>query len=273
MAGYVPSIAQSVAFGVGSAAESASDIALQLQVAQSPVNVVVYDFVNDKLVFKGSVPDEYIGSIYEVGIYSLPEDPNSADFGSRTITTFDSQTEDWVNAGTSAASTFDGSNTRVGPDSLTQTPGASATQTDKLSNLTIDLSGNSAADSFTFAFNVTNANTNSVNIRFLTDSSNYYNFDMGTGVQSSGYKIITSTKGSATVNGTPSWDNITEIQVITNSKVGGASLVEFDAIRIEDKDSTSLEYILVARKVLASPVVKIDGQAQDLEFAIDVSIT
>lgn len=246
---------------------------MQLQSAQSVVDVVTYDFVNDKLVFKASIPDEYVGSIYEIGIFSLPEDPNSSNFGSRTITTFDSQTEEWIEASGGLASSFDNLNTRIGADSLTQTPAASSTQTDKLSNLIIDLSENSSADSFTFALNVTNSNTNSVNVRFLTDASNYYNFNLGSGVQSSGYKFITATKGSASVTGSPTWDNITEIQVITNSKSGGASLVEFDAIRIEDKDSINLDYILVARKVLGSPVTKIDGQAQDIEFALDISIT
>lgn len=268
---YVPTIAQSIAVGIGTASESGTDIALQLQVAQTPINGLSYDFVNNQIVFKAAVPDEYVGSIYEVGLYSLPEDPNSVG-GSQIITTFDSETEEWTNTGTGAASTYDSTNTRVGIDSLTQTPALNATQTDHLTNLTLDLSNNSAADSFTFAFNVTNANTNAVTVRFLTDGSNYYSFAMGTTVQSSGYKFVSATKGSATVNGSPNWNNITEIQVITTSKSSGPSLVEFDAIRIEDKDSINLDYVLVARKVLASPQVKLDGQAQDIEFALDVTI-
>lgn len=272
LAQYVPAIAQSVAFGVGTAAENAADIALQLQVAQAPINNLSYDFNTNQLVFKATVPDDYIGSIYEVGLYSLPADPNTGNFGSRIIATFDSQTEEWTNAGTGAVSTFDSTNTRVGFDSLTQTPALSATQTDHYTNISIDLSDNSGADSFTFAFNVTNSNTNAVSFRFLTDSSNYYTFAMGSGVQSLGYKFITATKSSATTTGAPSWDNITEIQVITTSKSSGASLVEFDAIRIEDKDSIDIDYILVARKVLASPVTKVDGQAQDIEFALDVTV-
>ena len=268
---YVPYIAQSMAVGIGTATEAGTDIALQLQVAQSPITGISYDFVNNQLIFKASIPDEYVGSIYEVGLFTLPEDPNSVG-GSNTITTFDSETEEWTNTGTGAASTYDSTNTRIGIDSLTQTPALSATQTDHLTGLTTDLSDNSSADSFTFAFNVTNANTNAITVRFLTDGSNYYSFAMGSGVQTSGYKFITATKGSATVNGSPNWNNITEIQVLTTSKSSGASLVEFDAIRLEDKDSLNLDYVLVARKVLSTPQTKIEGQAQDIEFALDVTV-
>jgi hypothetical protein len=258
-------------FGIGTTAESLSDISLTLQTAQSSVNLITYDFTNNQLVFKASVPDDYIGTIYEVGLFSLEEDPNVTGFGSQLITTFDSQTEDWLDVGGSA-SVFDTVNVRVGVDSLSQTPALSTTKTDKQTGLALDLSGNSSSDSFTFAFNVGNSNTNAIDVLFLTDTSNYYTYSMGAAVQSSGYKIITANKGTATVTGTPSWDNITEIRVATTSKSSGASAVSFDAIRIEDKNSIDLDYILVARKVLASPVTKIDGQAQDIEFALDVTV-
>jgi hypothetical protein len=161
---------------------------------------------------------------------------------------------------------------RIGIDAVSQTPALSTTQTDQLANLTLDLSGNSAADSFTFALYVGNTNTNQCVVRLMTDTSNYYSFDLGTGVQTAGYKIITATKGSATVTGTPNWNNITQIRVVTTSKATGASAVAWDAIRIEDKDSINLEYVLVARSVLASPVTKVDGQAQDVEFALDFTV-
>jgi hypothetical protein len=155
---------------------------------------------------------------------------------------------------------------------MSHTPAASATMTDALRNLAFDLSGYSSSDGMTFAFNVGNANTNSVTFRFLTDAANYYSFAITTQAQTSGYKIVEVQKGSATVTGTPNWANITEIQVLTNSKASGASAVDYDAVRIEDKDSQNLDYILVARKVLASAVTKVDGMAQDIEFSIGVTI-
>jgi hypothetical protein len=136
--------------------------------------------------------------------------------------------------------------------------------------LSLDLSGYSSSDSFTFAFNVGNAFTSSIRFRFLTDGANYYDFNFG--AQTAGYKINEITKGSATVTGAPSWSNITDIQITTTSTSGGASSVEFDAIRIEDKDAQTLDYILVARKVLAAPVTKVAGMAQDVEFTLDITL-
>lgn len=266
----MPAIAQSVVFGIGNRAEALADIALQMEVAKSPINLVSYDFVNNKIVYKASIPDEYVGKIYEVGVYSLETDPSAGDFASRTITTFDSGTEDWVVSGTSTPATYGSTNTRVGNDSVVLTPAASATSTVALQNMALDLSGYSTADTLNFAFNVGNANTSAVRFRFLTDGANFYDFNLG--AQTAGYKITEVSKGSATVTGTPNWSNITEIQVTVTSGAGGASSVDLEAVRIEDKDSASLDYILISRKVLASPVTKVAGQAQDVEFTLDVAV-
>lgn len=273
LAQYVNAIAQSVAFGIGSAAEAGTDTALHLEVVRSPVNLVSYDFANNKLVYKASIPEDYIGKIYEVGLYSLDQDPASGSYGSRLVTTFDSGTEVWVDpADGTTAPAFSATANRVGADAMLHDPAASATMTDTLRNLSLDFSGNSAADTFKFALNVANANTNQVIYRFMTDTANYYSFTINATVQTAGYKIVELTKGSATVTGTPDWSNITEVQVITNSKSSGASSVEHDAIRIEDKDSASLDYILVARKVLPAPVTSSDGLAQDIEFSLDITL-
>lgn len=268
LAGYVPVIAQSMSFGIGTSAESLSDIALQLESTKASINLTAYDFALNKLVYKAAVPEEYIGKIYEVGIYSLEVDPAAGEFSSRTLTTFDSATEDWKDSGVD--SVFSMTNARIGGDSLSHTPAISGFITSTLSNISIDLSGYSSADTFNFAFNAGNAHTTNIRYRFLTDASNYYDFN--TSAQSSGYKVLEFTKGSAAPNGSPDWSNITEIQVTTTSSGGGSASVEHDAIRIEDKDAASLDYILIARKVLASPVTKVPGMSLDVEFTLDVSI-
>lgn len=270
LAGYVPALAQSIAMGVGNRAESISDAALQLEVASSEVNLTTYDFSTNKLVYKAPIPEDFSGTIYEVGLYSLTENPNTTESGSRNLSTFDSAAEDWINTADQTDAIFTTTSTRVGADSLLHDPAASASLTTALSGLEIDLSKNSAADSFTFAFNVGSANTSSVRVRFLTDGSNFYDFNLG--AQTAGYKMIERTKGSATVTGVPSWENIAEIQVTTTSGAGGSSSVSFDAIRIEDKDTINLDYVLIARKVLAAPVTKIEGMSQDIEFSLDVTL-
>lgn len=268
LAGWVPSIAECVTFGIGNKVESPADTKLHLEALRVPTSFVNYDFATNKLVFKASVPDEYLGKVYEVGLYSLIQDPS--EYGSRIITTFDSGTEAWINLSDSSSSAFGTAAVRIGADSLQQAPAASNTVTSSLTNVALDLSGFSGSDSFTFAYSCADNNANQISFRFLTDASNYYAFNMG--VQTSGYKIVEANKSTATVTGVPSWANITEIQVITTAKSTGGTSVEFDAIRLEDRDSTNLEYVLVARKVLTTPATKIDGQSLDLEYSFDISI-
>lgn len=273
LAGYVPSIAQSIAFGIGGIAENMSQTSLQLEVARNTINLTSYDFANDKLVWKASIPDDYVGQIYEVGIYSLPANTEAGNYGSRIVTTFDSATETWVDPADGVTpAVFDTANMRVGVDALLQTPAAGATATYTLRDLQLDFSGNSASDTFIFAFYCANPNANSVSFKFMTDAANYYTFTITTPAQSAGYKIVEIQKGAAVTTGVPDWENITELQATTTSKAGAAAAVSFDAIRIEDRDSLSLDYVLVARKVLSPPVAAVDGLAQDIEFSMDVQL-
>lgn len=270
LAGFVPAIGQSIAFGLGGGAEVNTDTALNFEVGRSDLSLISYDFVNNKLIFKASVPNDYSGKIYEVALYSLPQNVAAGEFQSRLLTSFDSATETWVDASTGTAATFNATNTRLGADSLRHTPALSTTKVDALQAVNLDLSGYSAADRFTIALNAGNTNTSSVKILFLTDASNYYTMTMGTPV--SGYQIFSVPKSAAVATGTPSWANITEMRVSTTSGAGGASQVDYDGIRIEDTDTLNSDYVMVSRELLASPYTKVDGMVQEIEFSLDVSV-
>jgi hypothetical protein len=269
LAEYVTSIAGSMVFGIGTVAEAADDTALQLEIDSSPINLVSYDFVNNQIVYKAEIPETYEGKIYEVGIYSLESDPTNAEYASRLITTFDSATEDWEDS-TGTPATFGSTSTRVGSDSLLFAPTANASTTFNLNEIELDLSGYSGADRFVLAYNVANTNTTQITLRFYTDTGNFYAASLGS--QTAGYKIITIPKSTFVVTGTPSWENITKIQLVVTSGSGGASSVEFDAIRINDVDSPITDYVLVSRKVLDAPVTTIAGMAQDMEFRVNLTV-
>lgn len=269
MAGYVPAIAQSIAFGLGGKAESVSDFKLQFEVGREDITLTSFDFVNNKLIFKAPVPDDFAGTIYEVALYSTPQDIVAADFGSRMITTFDSATEDWADVSTAAVATFV-TTARIGSDALSHTPAASTTKTDSLGDVTLDLSGYSAADKFVLAYNIGNANTTNIKVLFLTDAANYYTITITS--PAAGYNITEVAKGSATVTGVPSWGNITEIRIATTSGAGGASAVYYDGLRIDDVDTTNPDYVMVSRELLATPFVKVDGKTQEIEFSLGVTV-
>jgi hypothetical protein len=265
----VPVIGASVAVGVGGKVEDAADTALQFEVGRSPVVLTSYDFVTNKLIFKASVPSDFGGTIYEIGLFTQESDTLAGGYGSRLLVSFDSATEEWYNPTTTTDSTYTTASARIGLDALVLTPAASASTSARMDEVSLDLSGNSAADKFSLAYNV-GANVSSINMRFKTDASNYYSYTITS--PATGYRIDTFTKGSAVVTGTPNWNAINSLEMTVNASAAGAASASFDGIRIEDVDTNNPAYLMVSRRLLATPFVKTAGMVQEIEFALDVAV-
>lgn len=268
LAGYVPYIAGSIGLGIGSVAETLTDKTLQHEVVRVDVTSLTYNFATNKLIFKGTLPPQFAGTIYEMGLFS--NTTNNPTLGSRQLTAFDSILEDWRNLSDNSVATYAVPNSRVGGDALLHTPLAAATSTSYLRNLNYDFSYNTAADKFSFAYANVNTNVSANTVKFLTDSSNYYTFNIFVN-NTVGYKIVSLTKAQAVATGTPNWGKITEIQVTTTA-TGGQADVEFDSIRVDSPNDYGLDNILVARKVLVSPIVTAVGQPQDAEYSWDIAV-
>lgn len=270
LGGLSPVLAASIGFGIGNKAEAIGDTALQFEVARADIIFTSYDFVNDLLIFKASVPDTLTGTVYEVCLYDTPSDFGAADFGPRLIASFDSASESWVDNTTGSTDTYTVSNTRLGINSLSHVPNASAAKTSALRDRYLDLSGYSGADKFSLAYNVGNGNTSGIRILFLTDAANYFSYSLG--AQTAGYKVTNFTKGSAAVTGSPDWSTINQILVETTSGAGGASAVDYDGLRIEDVDGVALNQTMISRELLATPYVTESDMTQDIEFSMVVSL-
>lgn len=271
MAKYVPSIGESIAFGIGGTAEAGTDTSLNFEVARAAVNLLTYDYSSNKLIFKATVPPNLAAKFYEVGLYSNPVVESTVDSGSRMISTFGSEGA-WEMGGSGTLG-YSTASTRIGAQSLSVTSPANQTVSAAIGGMYLDFSNNASTDAFKLAINVVDNNANFVGIRFRTSASSYFQYAWDTPVRTSGYKILEVTKDSFTPIGTiaPTWDNITSIMVYVVSKTAGPSVVEFDSIRVDDKINTNSN-ILVARRVLSTPVTSIDGQAQDIEFALDINV-
>ncbi len=269
LAGFNPAIAQSIAYGIGNKAEAAADTKLQFEIGRIPISLTSYDFVTNRLVYKGSLPTAEGFTVYETALFSSSADAVAGEFGSRLISTFDSATESWSDA-TGVASTFAATTNRIGPDSLRQEPALSTSKTDVLTDLSIDFSGYSGNDKFVVAYNVANANTSALRIRFVNDQSNY--FDINFGAQTTGYKIVEVNKSALTATGVPDWSKITQMQITTVASSSGAASVDFDGIRIEDADTINPEYVMVARELLPTAVIKEGGKIQEIESTLDVNV-
>lgn len=270
LAAQVPSIAACIAVGIGGTAESAAHTSLQFEMERAEVSLTSFDFLNDRVVFKAILPDDLSGKIYEVALFSQMENPVAGNFTSKIIATFDSDSEEWTKDTDGSAATYTTANARIGGDSLSLTPAASTTVGFVLNDILYDLSGNSGSDVVKLAYNA-GANVSALTIRFRTDASNYFSY--ATTGPAAGYRIDTFTKGSATITGTPSWDNITSIEVRVTATAGiGGAAVDFDGIRIEDVDTVNPEYVMVSRELLSSPFLKEEGKVQEIEFSLGVSV-
>lgn len=268
LAASTPNLAGAIAVGVGEAAEALGQTALGLEFHRVEILYSFYDFANNNIVFKAELPDDLAGKIYEIGLFSKLENASSGTYGSKLLISFDSDSENWYNG--INLSTFTSVNTRVGKDSLSHTPAASGTNTSSYAGLAKDFSANSSADTFNFAFYNTNTNVSNISFRFKTDAANYFTHTVSN--PPAGYQIVTATKGSFVATGAPSWSNIDTVEVATSSKASGASNVEFDAIRLEDVDDVDIDYVLISRKKLVTPITKLEGQMMDIEFTLGVSV-
>lgn len=252
LAGYVPRIAESIAIGVGNSAASVNDTNLDFEVNRVAVTITSADIVNEKVIFKGTIPQEYVGKIYEVGLWY--GNPAQSEGSSTIIADFDSQVEEWVGG------TWNTTVARIGVDALQIAGGGSAS----LSDIVLDMSGYSDADSLSLAYNA-DAAIEDITIRFSTDDINYYSY---TFTAATGYEVKSFNKTAMTGTGTPDWENITKITV---SATGTGNAV-FDGIRAEDNDSISTDYVLVARTVLVSPTTKTNDTEMDIEYALEINI-
>lgn len=270
LAGWNPSIARSIAYGIGGKAEALGDTSLEFEVARSEVVLTSYDFINDRIIFKSAVPMNFEGTIYEIGLFSTTYNDLAGGAGSRLLATFDSESEGWLMTADSSVPTYVTTNTRIGVNSPRLAPTASTTVGMKLSEVGLDLSEYSGADKFAFAYNVTTANISNVMFRFHSATSDYYQFAMG--AQTAGYKVTSLNKADATISGAPSWNNITEVRAYAVAGAGGAGQVDLDGIRVEDTDTVNPNYVMVARELLTSPVTKEAGKTLEVEFSLKVNL-
>lgn len=266
LAGWETEIAGSIAFGVGESVESATQNRLDYEIGRVGIDFVTYDFNDDKLVFKGVMDEAFDGVIYEVGLFS--SGPEATGSSSRLILSFDSDTEFWTQGGVDA--TYVTSNTRIGNDSMLVSPAASGSVTASYSDILMDLSGYTAADTFSIALRSANANISSLRFRFYTDTTNYYDITVPGAQITTGFGIVSVPFSQAAPTGTPRWEEITKVDVTVNASAGGAVSLQLEGVRIEDNDNVDPDRIMVARVKLATPFVKTAGTIQEVEFPLGV---
>jgi len=252
----------SIAVGTGARAAAVSDLRLTYEFDRATIYLSSLDSITKKIVFKGTLGEDVVGSIYEVGLYSTAFGSYATGSPSRTLATFERSSESW------SSDSFASGNHRVGIEALRLAPAASGTLTSALPSLNLDLSGYSNSDEFTLAF-FANANTSSVRVRFRgIDSAAYYEYTV---TPTTGYNVVSFAKSALIKTGVLDWTGIDSIEVAASANAAGAGQVDFDGIRIE-ANVPDADNVLVSRSVLATPIVKTNLAEMDIEYALEVII-
>ena len=269
LAGWEPDLARSIAFGVGDSNEVATQDRLDYEIGRTDISLITYNYIEDKLVFKGVMDETFDGVIYEVALYSSEAGPAST-VGSRLLLSFDSETEFWTQGGLPA--TYGTTNTRIGNDAMMISLNASTSATATYSDIFIDLSGYTSADTFSFAFHSAWPNVSSIVYRFYTDALNYYSVTVPGGSIGTGFNIVNIPVAQAVPTGVPRWSEITKVDVVATANADGAVLLQMEGVRVEDRDNTDIGQIMIARTKLATPFTKVAGTIQEVEFPLGVLI-
>jgi hypothetical protein len=258
-------VAQTLAVGAGTTAATVGDTRLTFEVARATLSTVSIDITTNKIIYKTTIPRETVLNIREAGLWSVAQDLVAGQFGSNLITSFESDFETW------SVGTYQTANARVGSTALRLSPTASATVSSVNANFVSNLSGHSGSDLFVLALNCSSANCAAARVRFISPNGGYYQFQYST--PASGYNVLSLAKSAATVSGTPSWSDITSMEVQATATAGGSVNVDFDGLRVEDVDSFNPDYALISRTVLGTPIAKTAVAAMDIEYTLDVTIS
>jgi hypothetical protein len=270
LAGQSANLGDAIGIGtMGSPSSAVGDVRLNFEITRVPVALKSADFTNNVIVFKGTLPQDDVYAIFEMGLWSQYSNALAAGFESRLLTTFNTVIEPWTNV------TLDTTNVRSSIDSAKVTVGVSATVQTRNSNVLMDLSGFSGNDFFALSFYKPDNNMNSIKFVFedLTGGGNYSSSAISISALPIGFNTITATKGSLTQTGTVSWANITRYGFDIAANASGSN-VSLDAFRIEDTDTINQDYALVSHTTNATVLATKTAVApMDIEYSLGVTVS
>lgn len=262
LAGQTRILAGSIAFGTGVTAPTVLDSRLTYEFDRATIYLTTPDYINRTIIFKSTIPEGTIGTIYEVGLYSSPYSISNGT-PSRLLASFESGYESWSNG------TFNAGNQRVGNNALRLAPAASGTLATVLPSVGLDLSSYANTDQFSLAFFNLNTNTSSVKVRLrAAGGAAYYEYTISN--PAAGYNVVTFAKSAFTTTGVVDFASIDSIELSVSAKAAGAAQVDFDGLRVDSGPSE--DNVLISHSVLPTPVVKAGLKEMDIEYALEVSL-
>jgi len=282
LAGTTVSPTKDLAFGIDSTAvqSNGNDTRLGFEFYRIPVSFGSIDIQTDvsgnstySIVYQATIPQDVSGIIKEIGLYpGLKSSINNYD--SKFIADFENNLMWFKSDGANpelVATTTSNLSPRVG--SYFSKVGVSASQSMEFvcSYSGLDLSGYTASDSLSLAYNQENTNLDSIVFRFYSSDSSYYSATFAGAASVTDTNKIAKVLFSSLVanNAYADLTSIIKIGVVITAKSSGQAVVYLDALRIDDEDTFDANFGLISRSVV-SPIEKIAGKPVDIEYRINL---
>lgn len=280
LAGTVSGGTKDIALGIDTTAAAVENTRLGFEFYRLPVTLGSIDINTSTptydVVYKTTIPQDIVGIIKEIGIY--PGNRTSVNnFDSKFITDFEIAT-DWYTADSSQNPTLFTSSPspRIGTSVAEfkfETGDATNTTREYKYNIGIlDISGYSANDSLTLAYNRAHSNLASIKVKFYTSSGNYY-YGTFTPSAGTGDKITSVSMSNVFSNtvGSPDTSSISTIGIeLTRTSAASAATAYMDGLRINDEDTFDPNFGLISRSVLGTPITKTAGRSIDIEYKLSL---
>lgn len=249
--------ASAIAVGVSESAPVAGDTRLGYEIGRGTIDVATTDMTNNRVIVKGTIPSNVIGSIREIGVFSSADTADDAI--PATLSDFNVDVLD-VTGFTSETTVG-----RVGESAALLTAAASTTVVGSINSLSFPMEGYDILDEVILAYHNFGGIT-TMQLRFYTSATGYYSYDI---VPGTGYNFATWTKGAMAINGDASWLNpIIKIELVATAGASGGSIA-LDGMTVYTIAETP-DYGLVSRAILATAQEKIFAP-MDVEYAVEFS--
>jgi len=285
LAGMITSPTKDLAFGIDSTAVQANgnDTRLGFEFYRVPVSFGSIDIQTDEFgastysaVYQATIPQDVSGIIKEIGLYpGLKSSANNYD--SKFIADFENNLmwfkSDNSNPGLVAETTSEIA-PRVGSYFSKVAVSASQSVEFTCSYSGLDLSGYTASDSLSLAYNQEDTNLQSITFKFYSSDSSYYSTTFAAAATvTEPNKIAKVLFSTLTANNAfADLTSIIKIGVTVTAKSSGQAVVYLDALRIDDEDTFDANFGLISRSALsqANQIVKIAGKPVDVEYRINL---
>lgn len=284
LAGMVSFPKQDIAIGIAGSsdyAEADTNTRLGFEFYRLPVSFGSIDIQTDgggnstyAVIYKATLPQDISGTIKEIALY--PGSRTSLNnFDSKYLSDFENNLI-WNNLSNQnpalvaySEETPEYPVPRIGSSliMIDVDPSSSEEYIAKVSPF--DISGYSANDSLTLAYQKADTNLSSIEAKLYSSDTSYYTATF-TASGAAGQKIQTVNISGLTSTNSPS-TTITKIGIKVNSNAGGTAVVYLDGLRINDEDTFDPTFGMIARDVLVTPLEKKAGKPVDIEYKIGLT--